>query len=83
MRDKRNHIVTRARPHDHPCRRLNPQSFNQSYVPEKLACLATLSTLGCAFVRWLAERDVRTGSEVGLCAVTVVEGFLGDDSVDF
>lgn len=68
----------------HAERRLDPQSFNQIYVPEKLVVrLATLSTLGCTFVRRLAERDVRAGSEVGLRAVTVVECLLRDDSVDF
>lgn len=45
--------------------------------------LATFAALVCALICCLAKGNVRTSTDVGLCRVAVVEGFLGDDSVDF
>jgi len=44
--------------------------------------LAT-SFLGCPVICWLAERDICASAKVGLRRVTVIEGFLGDDFVNF
>jgi hypothetical protein len=38
--------------------------------------LAALSSLSRSIICRLAQRDVRSGSKIGLCAITVVEGLL-------
>jgi hypothetical protein len=55
---------------------LYPSIIQLNLCPQKVFHLATLSTLGRTLISRLAERNVCSGSEVSLCAVTIVEGFL-------